>query len=239
MKTNFNENQVVETVAKTNRWITFAACLVACLPLLYLTWAWKSLPERVPMKYNLSGGVIVYGSRYDLLGVIGLLAALASGLMVLFYFLPRFDPKQNLKFSTKALQMIGLGTSLLLTTVSVTMIQTTLSGDVNTIYSVLPFALVAFFALMGNYLTSLRPNYFAGIRTPWTLESESVWRKTHRLGGKLLFWGSLALLPVLLLVPGGVTRMLVVAIALLVSLGYTVYYSYRIYREEQAPSQPR
>lgn len=41
------------------------------------------------------------------------------------------------------------------------------------------------FIVMGNYLPATKPNYFVGIRTPWTLESDLVWRKTHRLGGKL------------------------------------------------------
>jgi uncharacterized membrane protein len=47
---------------------------------------------------------------------------------------------------------------------------------------------------LGNYLPNLRPNYFIGIRTPWTLENAETWRATHRLGGKLMFFGSLLLL---------------------------------------------
>jgi uncharacterized membrane protein len=49
-------------------------------------------------------------------------------------------------------------------------------------------------AVMGNYLGNLRPNYFIGIRTPWTLESPATWRATHRLGGRLMFFGALLLL---------------------------------------------
>ena len=37
--------------------------------------------------------------------------------------------------------------------------------------------------VIGNLMPRMRPNWFMGIRTPWTLASESVWRKTHRLGG--------------------------------------------------------
>src|SRR5690606_34359626 len=36
---------------------------------------------------------------------------------------------------------------------------------------------------LGNYLPRLRSNWWMGIRTPWTLESESVWRSTHRVAG--------------------------------------------------------
>ena len=37
----------------------------------------------------------------------------------------------------------------------------------------------------------MKPNYFIGIRTPWTLENEETWRKTHKLGGKLWLIGGL------------------------------------------------
>lgn len=232
MKTELTET-TIEFGAPNNRWIAVAACLVADLPLVYLEYVWNTLPVRVPMRYGLNGEVERYGDRTDLVGLVAFLAITAAGIVLLFNFLPRIDPKQNLKFSRKALQMIGLGTCFLLTVVSFSLIRMALTGNPQVVFNVLPFAILLFFALMGNYLTSIRPNYFAGIRTPWTLESERVWRKTHRFGGKLMFWGSLALLPVLLLVPEGVARMVVVAVGLMVCLGYTVYFSYRAYRQEK------
>ena len=54
--------------------------------------------------------------------------------------------------------------------------------------------LLVFFVVLGNYLGNLRPNYFVGIRTPWTLENPETWRATHRLGGRLMFFGALILL---------------------------------------------
>jgi uncharacterized membrane protein len=41
--------------------------------------------------------------------------------------------------------------------------------------------------LLGNYLGRVEPNWFFGIRTPWTLESDVVWRRTHRTMGRVLF----------------------------------------------------
>jgi uncharacterized membrane protein len=37
--------------------------------------------------------------------------------------------------------------------------------------------------VLGNYMGKLRQNFFAGIRTPWTLASDAVWERTHRLAG--------------------------------------------------------
>ena len=52
----------------------------------------------------------------------------------------------------------------------------------------------AFFVLLGNYFKTIKPNYFVGIRTPWTLENEAVWKSTHKLGGKLWVVGGLLII---------------------------------------------
>ena len=54
--------------------------------------------------------------------------------------------------------------------------------------------LAIFLMLMGNYLQAVKPNYFIGIRTPWTLNDEQNWQKTHRLGGRVYMLGGLILL---------------------------------------------
>ena len=51
----------------------------------------------------------------------------------------------------------------------------------------------ALLCVAGNYMPKFRHNYFCGIRTPWTLASETCWRRTHRFAGPLWFWGGLAL----------------------------------------------
>ncbi len=48
------------------------------------------------------------------------------------------------------------------------------------------------FSLIGNYLKTVKPNYFIGIRTPWTLENEENWKDTHKFAGILWFFGGLA-----------------------------------------------
>jgi uncharacterized membrane protein len=53
--------------------------------------------------------------------------------------------------------------------------------------------------VLGNYLGKTRSNFFAGVRTPWTLSSEYSWEKTHRLGGRLFVATGLATVAVSLL----------------------------------------
>lgn len=47
------------------------------------------------------------------------------------------------------------------------------------------------FIILGNFFKVIQPNYFLGIRTPWTLESPEVWKLTHVFAGKLWFIGGI------------------------------------------------
>ena len=67
---------------------------------------------------------------------------------------------------------------------------------------VLAVLLAAFLLVLGNFMGRLRPNWFIGIRTPWTLSSDEVWRRTHRLAARLMVALGLLLLPVAVIVPG-------------------------------------
>lgn len=76
--------------------------------------------------------------------------------------------------------------------------------------------------VIGNFLGRVEPNWFVGLRTPWTLESDVVWRRTHRLVGQLLFLAGLLLIslaPVLRMPPpaalGGLAALVAVGSFLL------------------------
>jgi len=78
------------------------------------------------------------------------------------------------------------------------------------------------------------PNWFIGIRTPWTLSSDRVWEKTHRVGGRALVAGGLAILIAALVIPQWAHHVLI-AVAVVCSVG-TVLYSYITWRCEQTPA---
>lgn len=82
--------------------------------------------------------------------------------------------------------------------------------------------------VLGNYMGKLKRNFIAGIRTPWTLASDEVWMRTHRLAGKLLVAGGLvALLAGVLDLPISITAA-ALASALLVPVVYSLVISLRI-----------
>lgn len=98
------------------------------------------------------------------------------------------------------------------------------------------FALGVFFVLiavfLGNYLQAVKPNYFIGIRTPWTLSDENLWRRTHLVTGRILFFGGLLSIPFLFLLPANLAPLASVAVLLGGSV-FGLIYSYFIFPKQK------
>ena len=85
------------------------------------------------------------------------------------------------------------------------------------------------FICFGNYMGQLRHNYFIGIRTPWTLANEEVWRRTHRRGGWVFVFMGLGFF-CSLLVPSGYVGAWIALGGVVLGVGYLVAYSYIVYK---------
>jgi uncharacterized membrane protein len=87
--------------------------------------------------------------------------------------------------------------------------------------------MAGFLVLFGNFIGRLRPSWFIGIRTPWTLSSDVVWRRTHRLAGRLMVPAGLlaVLLAVVLPAPAAFAAAIVLLLgALLAPAAFSFYY---------------
>jgi uncharacterized membrane protein len=207
---------------------TLLTLLALGLPTFYLLWAWPALPARIPSHFGM-GHIGDYTSR-DHMWL--LTSALPVGTYVLLTTLPRFDPRQRLTADSRSLQKLTLllvgGLSALACYCLYLALHPERLPDRE-----MGTGISLFFALLGNYLTSVQPNYFLGIRTPWALESDTVWLKTHRLVGRLFFAGGLGL--ALLAVVGPLTWFeptLLVVVLGTVGVGYS--YSYWLYQRLSA-----
>ena len=90
---------------------------------------------------------------------------------------------------------------------------------------ILPFLL---FTLVGNYMGNIRPNYFGGIKVPWNLNSDEVWTRTHKMAGKLWFWGGITGIAGTLFIKD--TFFVLIPILLIIIVAPIVY-SYFIYQQ--------
>ncbi len=170
-------------------WIPIAAILGSFLASAAL---YGRLPEPMPIHWNAAGAPDNFGSR--LTGAF-LLPATSLGVYLLVFVLPQIDPRRaNIERFIETYRFIRTVIVLFLTYFHGVVLYAVVRGDQRLSSSVITAGVGIFFVVLGNYLPRVRSNWFMGIRTPWTLSSEQVWRATHRLAGRLFVVAGLATL---------------------------------------------
>jgi uncharacterized membrane protein len=193
--------------------------------LCFAAWRWPQSPDRMPVHWGIDGQPDRWGGRFE--GLL-LLPGLSLGLYLLFLLLPRLDPRGD-SYARFGPAFWWIRTSILyfLGIVYLATQASQLGIDLP-LDRVLSIASGLLMVLMGNFMGKLRPNWFVGIRTPWTLSSTLSWNRTHRLGG----WAFIGLGAVILLAglysPAWAVGALVVG-ALGVSVGLAIY-SYQVWK---------
>ena len=185
------------------------------------------LPATMPIHWGANGEADGFATKINAM-------ILTVGIMVLIYFIiafvPRIDPrKENYKYFSKTYNIVLNAVLLLFFFVNMSTILQGLGYNVPMAYIALIMAGLVFI-IIGNYLQRVRSNYFMGIRTPWTLSNETVWKKTHRLSGKLFFIGGLLILISAFLPDGYKSVIMWGSIVLCVAIPYL--YSYLAYKKE-------
>ena len=162
-----------------SRWLGVGAVLAAALLSVVF---WSRLPEQVPTHWNLRGEPNDWSSRgWAVLFGPGLML----GVVMLGHVLPRIDPRRrNYPAFQRVYWLVINSVILLIFLVHAIMLGSAAGMDFR-VPHVLAFGIALLLIVFGNYMGRIRPNWFMGIRTPWTLDSEAVWRKTHRLAGWL------------------------------------------------------
>ena len=160
--------------------------LIAILPFIYLAFIWNNLPDKIPMHWNGSGEIDRYGDKKELVLMLFLLTGITY---FVFLVIPKIDPKQKLQNMGNKLNNLRLILGLFMSALAVGIVYSTQQKSSNPGFVFVIVGLL--FTFLGNYFKTIKPNYFIGIRTPWTLENEEVWKKTHLMGGKLWFVGGL------------------------------------------------
>ena len=206
-----------------------AALLLA--PFFVIGAFWNKLPARIPVHWSLRGDVDRWASSKSI--EIFFLPLIAVAMVALLRAVPRLDPKLRTMLQENgrmraALQIMRLTFAAFFCALFSIQIATALGYTFASGRAILWCTLVLL-AIMGNYLGNLRPNYFVGIRTPWTLENEATWRATHRLGGRLMFFGALLLLAAEFFLSQGAFGFLFVTLILLL-VAWAFLYSWHHFR---------
>lgn len=205
------------------------AIIIAIVLLSFAVGAYyyPSMPERMASHWNAAGEVDGYMSKFW--GVF-FMPVLSAGLFLLFLAVPKIDPmKANIEKFRKYYGGFVVLIIAFLFYIYLLTVYWNLGARLNMALAVLPATGVLFY-YAGILIEHAKRNWFIGIRTPWTLSSDSVWDKTHKLGGKLFkIAGVLALLGIFF---GKYAMWLVLAPVLLFS-AYLFVYSYLEWKKEQ------
>jgi uncharacterized membrane protein len=159
--------------------------VITLIPILYLAVSWNLLPESMPIHFDAHGQPNGYGSRW-------VYVWMPVGIYFLMLVLPKIDPrKANYFVFQESYYKLRLIMAIFFGVLDSAIIWSVINKT-DSIQKFLPLMIFFLFMLIGNYMGNIRPNYFVGIKVPWTLNSDEVWTRTHKLAGRLWFWGSLA-----------------------------------------------
>ena len=197
---------------------------IALIPFAYLIYIWNRLPEKVPMHWNGAGEIDRYGDKTELVGVLFLLVGINY---FVFLIIPYVDPKKKLQNMGNKLNIMRMILTLFMSALAIFILYSVEQKSSNPGFVFVIIGLL--FAFLGNYFKNIKPNYFIGIKTPWTLENEEVWKKTHELGGKLWFVGGL-LMALTFVLPNNIQFYTFMGITAVITI-IPILYSYRIFNK--------
>ena len=201
--------------------------LTVVLAIFFSYWAAPFLPERVASHWVANGVANGFQSKDAFLWTMPVIMTVIALLLI---FIPFIDPlKTSFQPVRGAYYVFVLGFMLFMDYIHALSIFYNLGFAFN-LFSMLMPAFAALIAGTGFLLDRVRPNWFVGVRTPWTLSSTSVWINTHKLGA-LLFKIAAIIILIGWFIPSLAIWFLLVPI-LGVSLFWVVY-SYCLYRQEQ------
>ena len=200
--------------------------LIFIIPFIISFVYYNKLPDTVAIHFNLNDTPDNFASKaFALFG----LPLITLGIYIISYFVTSADPKRKNQ-GDYALNVVLIGVPILCLVTTYITIAYALGKDIKVGFYLTIFLSLLFIAI-GNYLPKTKRNYSIGIRVPWTLNSDYVWEKTHRLAGYLWVVCGILMLLASIFFYNILAYIEITIIALMVAI--PVAYSYLLYRKEE------
>lgn len=208
--------------------------IVMAIPWIYLAFVWNELPAIIPVHFGINGNPDRFAERLTIIWAPVIFTVMGVGIYFLLRNIYKLDPKQKYTPTTSGVMAkIAVIIVILLCGVCLFIIYWSLHGKAEGL-NILFSGLSLFLAYIGNLMHSIKPNYFAGFRLPWTLENEDNWRRTHHLASKVWFIGGITM-AVLCLLVNNVGLLIVFGIGILTMVLVPTIYSYKLFRRSVRP----
>lgn len=199
-----------------HRIIGLALVGVALLTALVL---YGRLPEQIPSHWNLAGEVDqTLPKPWGVLLLPSVMLVLLAVFEAIIVVSPRGFRLDRSRGVVGIVQVATLGFMLL---VFAMQMWVALGHDVSVEKVIVP-GVGALFIVVGNFLGKVRKNFFFGVRTPWTLASDEVWARTHRLAGQMFVLGGVVLIVAGFMGAGITVVLITTAVIALVPVVYSL-----------------
>lgn len=223
---------------------------LAAIAVIIAAWGWlaQSLPAdtaQVPVHWGMSGAPDHFKTRGEALLMFGLLPGIAALLAVLMSVIPALDPmRPNVQRSSRLFLVgwIGAEAMIALAAIGVAIMTVRSAGgvDASSSKAFVRFMIAGVGLLLiflGDAMPKTRPNFFVGVRTPWTLTSDLSWEKSNRLAGRFFvligFWGVISAFLL-----NGIQLAFAIVIPVIISVIITTVYSFTVWRNDPNRRQP-
>lgn len=156
--------------------------ILAVLPLIVTLTALIFMPDEIPAHYGANFIVDRYGSKFETLILPAVILVISLLFLLPSFFMEKeINKKVTLSFGTALIIFLGLTQFYLL------FIQAKGFTDLKRhALGIERFLLLGFgglFMFTGNIMPTVRRNSFMGLRTPWSMKSDGVWKRSQRFGG--------------------------------------------------------
>ncbi len=190
-------------------------------------YGFTQLPGEIAIHFDASGQPDGY---MPLVPGLLLLPGLAAGILLLFHYLPGIDPLgENYESFEDLYQLLKLLVTGIFVYLQGMIILWNLGYQYNTTSMVVPVVFSAYY-LAAKIMERAERNWFVGIRTPWTLSSDEVWKDTHEKTAPLMKLAAAISLAVLAFPDYGIWLLVLPAVAVAV---FSTIYSYWSYRKNE------
>lgn len=199
--------------------ITSIACLI---PFFISIIFYNSLPDQVATHFDFNGVPDGYSSK--VFAAFGLPAILLILNIITNIFLDNDPKKANV---SKVIITLSKWMIPVISVFVQSMVIAYAIGKNIKISMFLSIFVGILIMILGNYLPKCKQNYTVGIRTPWTLNNEEIWNKTHKISGYIWVFGGVIIIISSFIAVEWIMFVVIIIIALL-----PLIYSYILYKRQ-------
>ena len=210
---------------RQNRIKIVISSIITLLPMLFALIFWNSIPDTLTTHWGLDGQADGWMSKNIAVFITPLIFLAAHLFCILATMLDSRNKKQSPKVFNIIIWIFPVFSNFMCAAVFLSSV-----GHIFDAAWITTVLMALMFIIIGNYLPKCKQNATIGIKVKWTLESESNWNATHRLGGRLWVIGGILMLFSSLLPLSCLIWVILFEIVLMVAI--PVIYSYRFYKQE-------